>query len=310
MAQATLAALGPQLTATAFAPTLEAQRTASALSALATADALQLQRDAATSTAVAQSQATQVAAVQLTAQAEVSATVVAAATQAAGAASTQAWIDAAPERAVVRAQAELEAARLAQAREQVEAQAQLATIEAWFWTGFWMVVGIGLIVLLGLTAWSFFFKLMPVLRRRIGWYRDERTGRSVMVMDASDDVHVITPERMFAPGLTSSRTGLHLQAGAPTPEFQAHVTDAAQKVELAALVRRLPSAAPVVSAGPGPIAIGQGSVHVLASDPRQLPAPRPGLTRVSDITVIEPGDPRMRALVEEVESKLSEGGGP
>lgn len=303
--------VGAQLTATAAAPTVEAQRTQAALSAQATTDALQLQRDLATSTAQAALAATQLAAANATVQAASTATVAAQSTQESAAVRTQAWVAAQPERDVQQAQAALDAARLVQERERVQSQVWLGQLEDIFWAFFRMLGGLIVLALLALGVWAFFFRVLPVLRRRIGWYRDERTGRSVMVMDASDDVHVIAPERLFTPGLASGRSGLALGAAAPTPQLQAAVTDAAQKVELAALVRRLPVTVESPAASASPVAVTVG--HARPDDalalgaPAELPAlPRPGVTRVTDITVLEPGHVHMAPLLDEVEAKLAE----
>ncbi len=302
MANQALQQVSGQLTATAAAPTLEAQRTQSALSFQTTADAIQLQRDLATATAQAAISATQIAAANATVQAASTATVAAEATQEVRVEKTQAWIAAAPEREVAQAQAALDAARLAQERDRVQSQVWLGQMEDIFWSLFRMLGGVIVLALLALGVWAFFFRVLPVLRRRIGWYRDERTGRSVMVMDASDDVHVITPERMFTPGLTSGRGGVALGAAAPHPQLQAAVTDAAQKVELAALVRRLPVplSEPLPAASPTSLPApmsGEGPVPAL---------PRPGVTRVTDIVVLEPGHAAMVPLLDEVEAKLAE----
>ncbi len=277
-AQGTLAAVYALQTSTAQAQSDMALQ--ATIQAGQTESALHYTQEAHSATRAAEYQATQYSAAQ-TAQAEQ--TRAAQATETAQSAATQtAWT-------ITQTPLAATQAAIVRADEQAEREAywrQFTTPLKVILPVLLLFVVMGLLIAAGVKAFPYLLSTLQALELRLRT-RYGPDGEALLLLDKSQAVHTVLPGRALGHAVRNTASEVQVDATPAGPEWQDRVTGREQAVRLAhALPREQRKAA-----------------QKLLAQPENLPAGRP------QVIVLPAEDPRIRPLLDEVETKLLEEGG-
>ena len=277
-AQGTLAAVYALQTSTAQAQSDMALQ--ATIQAGQTESALHYTQEAHSATQAAEYQATQFSAAQT---AQVEQTRAAQATETAQSAATQtAWT-------ITQTPLAATQAAIVRADEQAEREAywrQFTTPLKVILPVLLLFVVMGLLIAAGVKAFPYLLSTLQALELRLRT-RYGPDGEALLLLDKSQSVHTVLPGRALGHAVRNTAAEVQVDATPAGPEWQDRVTGREQAVRLAhALPREQRKAA-----------------QKLLAQPENLPAGRP------QVIVLPAEDPRIRPLLDEVETKLLEEGG-